>query len=1203
MSRSTAPVRLKLIIEPDPAGNAKIDAMAKDGADRLRTAYRKAAKDIGRDLEREIGGVLRRLARAGLDLGRVSPSAARLAASARPTRPDRTVSRGADGGGIVHTGRRGGGVRWSDLADGASAAGGRGAAGLRPLSRALETVARGTSGVHSGLLRMAAGVFLVEKVARGLKAALFDPFAGFIGHVLAATEAERKFQISLSSTLGTMGRARAFSAALNREARGSAFSVATLRQAATALSFNPALRGRLAGGGAAAGVGEASKFAGVVGRLATLDPDQGTQGALTAARELLEGGPTAGVSLRARFGISSRNLARAVAKDYGNDLAKAVSAIQNDPGVALKAVSAYTDSIISDEVLARTSQLASVRFQKLTDGVSEALARVGDSGVYDAAVSKLESLSKNLFSFLDGPTFKSQSRRIGADLARVLDSLGSAVVRFLEKLTGTTAGADTIGAVVGMIGKLIGGLAAASEKLPQVAADLGAGLRGVGDSVAAAVQELRELRGSLLDNPGRTAAAVAKGAAVHFLGGDEIGDVEKVNRATADALARAGVNVGRGYYDPEYGAAQAARDPSVSWGETVDQAVRDALGANAPDEYLDFAGIQDAQTRKLAQEIHRSIGTTGAVPKDLLDQLRAATGARATAAAPAAPDPLAGVPESVRKLIADEVGPVDFSAQLQSVAALLGRIEAAPERDALADLAGKSRGLFSANLGSEAAPIQLDGVIASIRRTAAASAQELDIAIREGTAALATNHNKDLQNWVAKLQSIRGQLDDRTESAVQTIADGLSESAVNFTAGMGAALDGLPAFAESALRERIAAGRGSYQSRVADSLSRAGLPVDRAELGLAGLPLAQQQRETTKIIGARLTALEDAGRVGSLRLGMSPGEVEAAVGARLTDRDVARGQLRYLETGGLARQREQLEKARAAYDPDDERTVGDLARATSEYARLIEQTDDLRYRTNELRQAYDELAAGVRDALEDSIGRGLESIILKTGTAGDALKDLGRSLVSLWSQMATKQLLAGLVGQWGQQVGTTSSGAPVWGQLGGILGGLAGAFTGGGASAGTVKAYAAGGVATGPTFGVFGEQRIESLIPSPGGRVPLAVRGGRLVAALPHGRSIPTTVEGLPKYAAGGMFGAGSYVAPAVSSEPRAVFDPTADDAGGGRGELTINNHVIAVDDRRAAEREAARITAKDRDAVISIVTKDAAGLGRTRRALARRPG
>jgi hypothetical protein len=1043
------------------------------------------------------------------------------------------------------------------------------------------------------LVNFGTTVFLLERSLRTLEQTFIGPLRAGVKELLDAGEDARKFIFTMAGPLGDLSKSRALNASIVRASASSPATVEGLREAARTIGFNPTLSGRLTfASSPEAAMAAVSKLELLTRRLATIDPQQGEAGATLAIRDLVEGGSGAQSmqSLRRRFGVTSRSLARELAQEFDGDFQRALSEVEANPAAALHALEQYVGHFISEADADRMGRLVSVRLTKVREALRAGLSDIAESGIFDDVVTKLEGVQRALVDHLAGPEWERQAKRISLGLSRTLDNVTKGVIAFVAKLTGTTGGADTVGSVVELATKAIETLGRASGGLPALGERVGAGLHEIASSIGATVDHLQRLA-DLAEHPERIEQnyrqSVSRRSASAWDGFDLwasntwYGKLQGLDEDSARMRAIRSMVKGFNYTGDEdrlvRGLAQALADQSMEV-----ETYTPTLGPDSV-RYTDrFAN--PAFVRKL---VEREAGRLGFVPGGVggqhwPDYFPEREYRRAPAAAAPSTQPTSDVPDSVQKLIAAEFGGPNYSAMLKAVSALTGRVEPGLEDSALVRAARLGRAAFATNLTDDAShPMFLGDVFVRMRDQFDHAIDKLDAALKDAGAV--QSPSAQLQASVGTLLKVREGLPAKQRQAELAARDQLMELAQTYGQSLASNLGALPPFAAAELQRRIADGTTSLGDQVAEVLRKAGLPLaSRArEIGLGSLPLSRQQTLTRERIDADLAAIEASGQYGALRLGMDARQVRGAFAGRLDDRAQNAAILSYLGDGGLGlkRQGALVDKLARAYaaNPGDESIGESLALATQNYAALLDRQEKARRGVDDLRRGYEEFGASARDALENSLGRGIAELIKGTGDLRDVLTGFASDIIDAFAKIQARNLMLSVFGDW---MTPQSNGAP--GALGGILGGvlkaLGGAFSPGGAAFNQhadpaadsfdwsaaangavwpgftpIRAFANGTpIVNRPTLGLIGERR---------DRKPEAV------VPLPDGRHIPVLMGG----------------------------------GGGGTPEVKVVNISVGSDAEAAAE--AARARAMDPSAVVNIIANDLAAGGRTLRALRRAPG
>lgn len=242
--------------------------------------------------------------------------------------------------------------------------------------------------------------------------------------------------------------------------------------------------------------------------------------------------------------------------------------------------------------------------------------------------------------------------------------------------------------------------------------------------------------------------------------------------------------------------------------------------------------------------------------------------------------------------------------------------------------------------------------------------------------------------------------------------------------------------------------------------------------------------------------------------------------------------LRGLQIGKLTALDDQLAMAKA-FTPDEERRVRIKQENTGQTVEFQNQLFD-REKTVEAAQQLKEQLTGIASAISTSFSDAFKGIITGSMTAQQALAGFFQNLSNYFADMVSKviaeylkmqlikgltSLLPGLGGMFGGGGGLSNLNAP--GNINNPLG-----YANGGIATGGFRAFATGGIVTGPTLGLVGEGRYnEAVIP------------------LPDGKSVPVDLGGM----SGGMSGAPITVNVSVDAKGSEVQGDSAQGAALGR--------------------------------------------------------
>jgi hypothetical protein len=915
------------------------------------------------------------------------------------------------------------------------------------------------------VIGLSATIYSIRRVSELVGSLVAAPYRA----VLEPTEQTRKFQYGISGVLGSVGRARDVSDALYGVANRSPYTVEQLRAGANTLAFTPALSSRLTfAPNAASAADEVRRYTSLTQRLGMIDPGPGggVQGANMALRELFEGDT---ISLRRRFGINQRTLARMVVKDFGGQMDAALDAVKSDPSVAFQAVEKYADIFLPPEAADRLSKLLSVRFEKVKDGFAQAFSRIGESGVYDTAVGKLEELQKALLDHLASPEFTKQAQSISQSMGHILDNVGQSLVSFLRKLSGTSEDGSTVSGVFNSVAGVFERIAKASDALPEIGNKLG----GFANTFSAAIDKA-------MTAVERLSESIENFSVLQNLWGT--GDVDRVRREAAMQV-----------YD-RYGI-RGAREATMSVTDTTP-----SVGGFAPPQqynrtetYLNLEGIKDPSQRALAEDIRGKINSLEPRTVVYPARLRAALGdelllklnsIRATSspanAAEAADAARAAAAQRASQSANDviESGFSNYKALTSAVSSRTGRF-AGPTESAIAKLSREAESVFGSTYSSSGTKIgDVYGLLSG--QYAGSSGRISDALSNLGGLYPAE------AGQMANLQGMSDTNRAQYRAAMTEMDDMLVDFARNFGEDLLQSLEGASPEVGSLLRQSVLDGTTDVAKGVAAMMQAAGRDVPA--LGVQTLRsritgTASQVRDRVAILRAMATS-------GYVTGDMSAGQIRAA--APVNDRDAAAAVARYLDQseGGL----DQLSDVQTKAFVENRlhpsvKNKENLGLATAQLREFVALERQARLEADAIGQSFIQFGADVRDALQNTVGKGIADLIRGTGSLKDALAGFANDIINAFSQMAARNVLQGLMGDF---LSPQSSGQP--GSLGGLLGAL---FPGKKAANGAVWSggftpFAGGGIVRRPTLGLVGEGRFnEAIVPLPDGRsIPVQMHGG-----------------------------------------------------------------------------------------------------------------
>ncbi|HEY0008370.1 MAG TPA: hypothetical protein VGB55_06580, partial [Tepidisphaeraceae bacterium] len=279
-------------------------------------------------------------------------------------------------------------------------------------------------------------VFTLRSIGFAFDRFILDPLQNIGDRFIVANENARRFQNAIGGVTGG-ARARALDQALISASRDLPFSVEEIRESARTYASLPSLADRLNDPDAARQVVNLAK---TTQKLAVLDPARGTSGALTAVRELYEsGGGESFLSLRRRFGISAQMISKAAGAS--------VDDIKADPDLAARGLRKIIDSLLPDSVLEGSTDLFTVKMQKIRDGIDRAYVKIGKEGLFQSLVDRVDSGVKALFEAVDSDNFARQARRISDAADQALGRVSAAGQKFLRGLIGAADDAPLLDVV------------------------------------------------------------------------------------------------------------------------------------------------------------------------------------------------------------------------------------------------------------------------------------------------------------------------------------------------------------------------------------------------------------------------------------------------------------------------------------------------------------------------------------------------------------------------------------------------------------------------------------------------------------------------------------------------------------------------------------------------------------------------------------
>lgn len=376
---------------------------------------------------------------------------------------------------------------------------------LRTAFSPIVGAARGMGNLIGGFGRFAiyaaASIYAVQRVGRAIDDLIVRPIRAIIDR----TDQSREFRAAIQTVAGGQGAARQIDRELFIRTQNEAVSVEQARQAASQMAINPALAERLltdTPGEAAANIVD---FGRLVSKLGLIDPEQARNGGVQIAiREGLAGSLR---STQMRLEISPTALASSIGAQR-QDLSR-------DPQLFLKALEKYADTYIGDEALEEVQGLYSNRRQKLRDQMDRLMIEIGESGLYDAVVDRLNDMIGDVADFIDkDPAFDVIVDSISSSLERIIGNAGEAVRSFFRELFDIPAQESTVSGVAREGSLLLDRVARLTDLLPAFAsraADAVSIFLGLFEKLSNAAMNLAGIESGDLED--RISDAIANGVA------------------------------------------------------------------------------------------------------------------------------------------------------------------------------------------------------------------------------------------------------------------------------------------------------------------------------------------------------------------------------------------------------------------------------------------------------------------------------------------------------------------------------------------------------------------------------------------------------------------------------------------------------------------------------------------------------------------
>ncbi|MDB5324726.1 MAG: hypothetical protein JWM57_295, partial [Phycisphaerales bacterium] len=451
-----------------------------------------------------------------------------------------------------------------------------------------------------------------------------------------------------------------------------------------------------------------------------------------------------------------------------------------------------------------------------------------------------------------------------------------------------------------------------------------------------------------------------------------------------------------------------------------------------------------------------------------------------------------------------------------------------------------------------------------------------------------------LRGLIQSTNDVRSKLISAYNTAGQTAADSLTESARDFRRGLADELANLPLAGPAAIA--AASGRNAQIDAAMRKLEAIG--VHGATTELSSWSVFQRQNFATSVSTRGLEDLQNQARTGTIAVGATPAQIDIAAAARPDDRVIQQRQADLIQNQQLPTQAALLNDANAALGahPSDPLAIRDAAKAAEQYAALASRLKDLRDSAGEIAPAFRQFTDAARSSLEDGLGQAISRLIDGTGSLRDAFSSMAQSIVQEWSRMQAHLLVQGLIGDAGKQQSSGQSGG-----LGGLIGGILSAFAGGaasGAGGGTATAAMAdGGILSRATLTLAGEAGPEAFVPLRGGRIPIGMsKSGEFFAHLPKGRTIPAQLHGVRAMADGGVVGsawAGAYRGPTHITSDGGMFQPGLRSPDPALIAAKNGGNIYVIADMQQAVKLG---FIRHKDTLVDILSADAAKGGKTAR-------
>lgn len=1008
---------------------------------------------------------------------------------------------------------------------------------LRLLEGGINRIDSAWRNVGNTMIRVSAMFYSFERIGRLLEGAFVGPYE----RIIKASEEGVKFQQAISGTVGGPANAKAIDDQVIGLSRNSALTLAELRQTAETLSNVTALAPKfaLAGpGGAASQIGQLSD---IETRIAIGNPQAQQEQIVKAIDSALLG------NLR-----GLRVVARIDPADLVALSGRSQKELMGDQGLLLDTIQRAIRLRVPDSTVAERASLPSVQWQKFTEQFEIALQRIGnDSGLFGEVSGRFHSMMMELASYVDSPEFRVHAKAIGDDLAVILNNVATAGGKFLQAMSGASSSANTPDKVAEQIEFMVHGIAQASFNIIPAAQGVGTAL----NSIASFIQSfLSKLFASV-----ETVEELAERAKINSSseGWGTAHDQSTANARDQALIAKLNAAMGEPVAHQE-------QDETLfgGWGAyrggvpVMKSVVEDHAVSGAHVSVADFQAIQEAvkgrtlretvpgqpEAEFVASQQVDAIIRKMLIERDLPVQSDFGRGLFSGGAGLSSSGGSAGSGGPRWTRAAETASAYSLSDQryaglgVGDDAGQLGRIQGVADRigsgsDKIEEKLDKLNKVF------EDGQQQLDSIFQKFRIAPSDAPGDFFVKAKEWEnarvaqltheiAAITEEQRgveQDEGRWAilgGRIRDLQADIDAVVaggDSALAKAKDGLVKMAGRFTADVTETSKGEDPIVRAWIIDQARNGQTSFQGRIGNFTGLSG-----SALGSDAIPEHLQPRDLQTTIAAHVAAIAQQGQ-----LDRSP-QVSSLFGGP----GIQNQQLDYFRGTALPAAQKQFQNARGDLE---------IQRAGVEVQKVQAQIDQLSVSTNLALQGFVQFGNGAQTAMTNTLGKGIENLITRTGTLKDLLRSFAQQIVSDFSKMASNTFMNSLFGDpakgggigniFGNLIGGTGSAASS-----GLIGALFqpapvtntpssfnenfSAAANGAVWAGGFTAFDGGGVVNKPTLGLVGERRdrmSEAVIPMPGGKVPIGIGPGGAYAMLPGGRRIPAAVA----FAEGGVAAGG----------------------------------------------------------------------------------